>query len=508
MALSEFSLVTLITFLLGGGGSDLLDYVPTDAYWKAKEVVVTPEVLAATLKPTLVAEVGELVRQLDSPDAAVRETAAAKIRSAGPGAIPALQEETESEIVETARRAKALIQEITADTKPASIRRLMAIRTIGERQEKSALNILRPLLESKEPFVAEYAGRAIARIEGKPFERPRDAKEPFVAEYAGRAIARIEGKPFERPRDADVMKGDLWLLPANCAAVGQFSPRGGLAIPFDQALAPMQIRPEQKEERLQTLTHSVLELADRVGNLRIDGITLGLSGDIGARSGFLVAIIRGQFDRVAFSELVRQQGTPAGNAEGFDVFQPDGESAMFFASDNQAVFMAAPAGTAMPLKEMAAAVKAGKGGLEKASDLAPLIEAADVTQSIWAVARTTPEMRQLAAFGGFDSASLVGKQDGETFELRFVAEGADAKKMEASVQELSSELASAKKWFESNSPVMPPLKPVTQLLRSVSHQLEGKRLTAAATFKGPVTATLVFLEFPYAQAKPEEEDAE
>jgi hypothetical protein len=479
MALSEFSLITLLTFLLGGGGSDLLDYVPTEAYWKAKEVVVTPEVLTTTLRPTPPAEVGDLIRQLDSPDAAVRDAAAAKIRAAGPGAIPALQEETESEIIETSRRAKALVQEITADTKPASVRRLMAIRTLGERKDRAGLDMLRPLLESKEPFVADYAARA---------------------------IAQIEGKPFERPRPAEAMKNDLWLLPATSAAVGQYAPRGGLAIPFDQAIAPMQIRPEQKEDRLQVLTQSVLELAEHVGNMRIDGVTLGLSGDITDRSGFLVAVIRGQFDRVAFSELVRQRGTPAGNVDGYDVFQPDGESAMFFVSDHQAVFMAAPAGTSLPLKEMAAAVKAGRGGLDKAEGLAESIKAADTAQPVWAVARTTPEIRQFTMFGGFETVSLVGKQDGQTFQFQLVADGSDAKKMDASVQELTSYLAAAKKWFEANSPVMPPLKPVTQLLRSITHKLDGTKLTATATMSGPVTGTLVFLEFPYAQAKPEEDD--
>ena len=108
MGLSEFSLVTLITFLLGAGGGDLLDYVPTDAYWRAKEITVTVDVLTKDLRPTPLAEVADLIAQLDSPDAAVRDAAAVKIRAAGPGAIPALQKETESDILETSRRAKAL----------------------------------------------------------------------------------------------------------------------------------------------------------------------------------------------------------------------------------------------------------------------------------------------------------------------------------------------------------------------------------------------------------------
>jgi hypothetical protein len=479
MGLSEFSLVTLITFLLGAGGGDLLDYLPTESYWKAKQVTVTPEQLTSDLRPTPVAQVGELVAQLNSPDAAVRDAAAAKIRAAGPGAIPALKEETESEIIEVSRRAKALIQEITADMKPASVRRLMAIRTLGERKEKSGLGVLRPLL---------------------------DSKEPFVAEYAARAIARIEGKAYDRARPDEALQKDLWLLPSTTAAVVQFAPRAGLAIPLDQALQPMPIRPEQKEERLGALTEMVLTLVERVGNMRLDGVTVGLSGDISDRSGSLVAVVRGQFDRVAFSELVRQLGTPAGNVEGFDVFQPDNESAMFFASDNQAVYMAAPRGTALPLKEMAAAVKAGKGGLDRAEGIGGLIKQADTKQSLWAVAGTTPEIRQFPPLGGFEQLTLVGRQDGPSFQFQLLAKGSDPKKVEGSVQELNRLLKDGRAWFEANAPVMPPLLPVRNLLRSVAPKVNGTEVTATATYRGPATQTLVFLEYPFATAKPVEED--
>ena len=479
MGLSEFSLITLITFLLGAGGGDLLDYLPTDAYWKAKEVTVTADALIKDLQPTPVAEVAGLIAQLDSPDAAVRDQAAKRIRAAGPGAIIPLQSETESDTIEIARRAKALIQEITADMKPASVRRLMAIRTLGERKEKSGLDVLRPLLQSKEPFVAEYAARSIAQIEGKPYER--------------------------RP-PLDGMRQDLWLLPAGCAVVAQFSPRAGLATPFDRALAGMHIRQEQKDEHLATLTENVLLLAERVGNLRIDGITVGVSGDITDRSGYLVAVLRGQFDRVAFAQLVRELGTPAGNVEGLDVFQPDNESAMFFAGDDRAVYMAAPAGTSLPLKEMAAAVKSGKGGLDRAEGMPAMIKAAPTDQALWAVARTTPEMRQFPPLQGFDTAALAGRQEGQSFALQLTAEGSDARKVELSMQELTRMLKSSREWFDANAPVMPPLKPVRNFLRSVTPTVQGTKVTATATYRGPLTETLVFLEYPYATANPVEDD--
>jgi hypothetical protein len=68
MAISDFTLVTLVTFLLGGGASrDLLDYVPVEAYWEAKKVVVTPDVLLAELQPPPAAgDLGDLVGQLDA----------------------------------------------------------------------------------------------------------------------------------------------------------------------------------------------------------------------------------------------------------------------------------------------------------------------------------------------------------------------------------------------------------------------------------------------------------
>lgn len=474
MALSEFSLVTLITFLLGAGGGDLLDYLPTDAYWKAKEVNVTAEALTKELQPTPLADVDGLIAQLNSPDAAVRDAAAAKIRAAGPGAIPALQEETESDIIEVSRRAKSLIQEITADTKPAAVRRLMAIRTLGERKDRSALDALRPLLQSPEPFVAEYAARA---------------------------IASIEGKPYQRPRPDQALGNDLWLLPAQTAAVAQYAPRGSLAIPFDQAVNNMHIRPEQKADRIQSLTEMVLTLAERVGNLRVDGVTAGLSGDVTDRTGFLVAVVRGQFDRTAFSELVRLTGTPAGNVGGYDVFQPDNESALFFASDNVAVYMAAPAGTALPLKEMAEAVKTGKGGLARAEVLVDLVKAADTKQALWAVARTTPELRQFPPLSGIDTLSLTGRQDGPTFHFQLTAKGTDAKKLEESAAALNGLLKGARAWFDANAPFMPPLIPVKKFLHSVEPKVDGDTLTATATYQGPLTETLVFLEYPYATAK-------
>src|SRR5439155_1498164 len=243
------------------------------------------------------------------------------------------------------------------------------------------------------------------------------SKEPFVADYARRAVARIEGKPVEPLAHAEAVRKDLWLLPANCAAVGQFAPRPGLAQRFDQAIEPMHIRPEQKKDRLRLLTEYVLELADQIGNVRIDGVTVGASDDFSFTGGFVVAIVRGQFDRAAVAEAYRQ----------------------------------------FPIAS------------------------------------------------GFDRALLVGRQTGAIFRLEGSAEGNDPKQLDISVHELQRYLKGALDGLHNIAPVMPPLQRVMRFLESIKPNVEGTKLTATATFEGPVTRLIVFMNFPYATAKPVEE---
>ncbi len=55
------------------------------------------------------------------------------------------------------------------------------------------------------------------------------------------------------------------------------------------------------------------------------------------------------------------------------------------------------------------------------------------------------------------------------------------------------------------APVMPPLQRVMRFLESIKPKVEGARLTATATFQGPVTRLIVFMNFPYATVQPVEE---
>src|SRR5258708_682113 len=84
--------MALVTSLAGGGPNDLLGYLSTDQYWRAKNVHPKLEQLMADLAPTQVADVSKLINNLSSPDPAVREQAGKKIVAMGPGALPQLDD--------------------------------------------------------------------------------------------------------------------------------------------------------------------------------------------------------------------------------------------------------------------------------------------------------------------------------------------------------------------------------------------------------------------------------
>jgi len=103
MGMGFIELLMLIV-MNGGGGTDLLDYVPTDNYWDRHSVLaVTPDAM---------------VNVLNDEDADATD-------------------------------------------------RLMAIRTLGELGDEASLAVLGPLVDSNEPFVGSYARRSVAWIQGE-----------------------------------------------------------------------------------------------------------------------------------------------------------------------------------------------------------------------------------------------------------------------------------------------------------------------------------------------------
>src|SRR6185436_2471792 len=169
MMAGSFSMIFfLFTLISGGGGNHLLDYASTKAYWQSKGVAVSVQTMSAELKTSDAEDITQLVAQLASPDGNVRAGASKKIVQLGEAVLPQLEKAAETPDAEVAASVKTLIADISAASKKNAVRRLMAIRTLGELKKPEGLAALRPLLNAKQMFVAEYAARSIAQIEGKP----------------------------------------------------------------------------------------------------------------------------------------------------------------------------------------------------------------------------------------------------------------------------------------------------------------------------------------------------
>jgi hypothetical protein len=406
----ETSIFLIFTLLLGGGqGNDLLSLIPTDAYWKSKDVEVN---------------VANIMLELNSlkPDDTSKATA---------------------------------------------VRRLMAIRTLGELKSPDAMSTLKAQLDSKEMFVADYAQRAIDAIEGKA---------------PGPVSAPTSGVP------PDQMKTDLYMLPEHCGAVGQVRFFPG---------KPMQL-PKAKEGEenaaggdarsgAEQIANSLIYVAEMTGNIRVDGVTLGVSDEIGPQSGFIVLYIRGHWDADAVKGAIQPQLSQTRTAGELEFMTPPaqmgGGIAVAMPSNDLFVLTSGPNGNSMPLDDIGAAVKSGKGKFENSTDLIKAIESVDPKQPLWAAMIVSDNYRQAPQLAAFDSMTMVAKptEDGMKYEAR--AAGKDADAVKSAVDQFTTLINDARGELTQQATQTPSAQPLADFLNSIELKADGTNATATGVIK-------------------------
>lgn len=476
---SSFGMFAVLIALMSGGPNDLLDVIPTDAYWKAKGGEPAAAALLAELAVPTGQDISAHLRSLGAENHAERQKATAAILAQGPAAIPQLEKAADDPDPEVANRIRSIINQLKVANKAAAVRKLMAIRTLGERKAVDALPTLRGQLESKDMFVAEYARRAIAAAEGKPY-------------VANPALAK---------EIADGMKADLALLPANCGVVGQaVVGLSGKPFSLEKAMndVPIPIPAEEKQRVLDQVVQALIKTADQVGNVRVDGATLGVADAIGPNNGFVVVIARGQYDAQAAANYLRKEMGERARSEtvdGLELFKPDREVGFGFVANDRAVLLAAPAAEKMPSKEMAAALRQNKGTLMTNADMARLIASVDPGAKVWAVAKISESYRQAEVINAFDTIKLVGLQEGEMMNFKVSAAGSDAAKTQAAVNTVNTGINRAKTEIAQAVKMMPALKPVADLMETVKCEQDagnGANATLSGSLKGDAGALMMF----------------
>jgi len=462
MAMMEMMMMLIL--MSGGGGNELLNYLDTNAYWQAKGGMPAAEALIGELSGTGAKDISKLLKDFGAEDFATRDAAYKKILAMGPAVIPQLEKVKNSSDPEVKLRVARLLKELSGGSKAGAVRRLMAIRTLGELKKEEALKPLEGLLTSKEPFVAEYAKAAIAAIKGE--------------------------KPVRPAPDAEKLWSDIWLLPKKCGIVAKLGMEDSGIISFDKALkalkdmGPMAPPNLDKKMLVKQVTQAVLMVAERIGNLRIDAITFGLADEVDNNSGFAVFVARGLYDREAVKAAFTALGATPSKIGDTEFLSMDRHAYFMLPSNERLIFVAGPNADAMPLKDLAAAVKAKKGELDQNERMAALLKGKDPTPPLLAVAYMSKVYREAPLLEPLDTIALTSKKTTDGIMLTLTAKGADAEKVKAAQAMFEAGLAEAKGELQKMIAQMPPMKPVVALLESVAVKGEGGTITVTATLKG------------------------
>lgn len=456
----ELILFSMLFGSTGNAGNHLLDYASTDAYWNAKNVPVSFEGISAQMKLMRAEDAADLIRQLGSDDPQTREAASRKLIQKGMRVLPQLHAAAKDPDPEIAAAAQGLIKEINLTSKAAAVRQLMIIRTLGELKDRRAMVLLTPLLDSGEMFVAEYARRAVAQIEGKLFD-------PIVL--------------TQKQRETD-----LWLLPADVGIVAQFATTSGKRLTIDDLLSAIPHNPAEDYERkavCREITEQVLKIAERVGDVRVDGATACVSANINNDAGYALVIVRGQYDSAAVRQLAMKAGFVPSHDRGIEIIAAGrgGEAMMILQSEQCLVYMIGAKPEALPIDAMVKALNTGKGKLNEAKDIVKLMERIDTTQAGWAVGKIPDAFRQLGLpiIPAFDSVTAVVKQDATHAGLEIVATGSDERQVKDAVAALDSEFQKVirKARRVATDPVA---RPIADVLDSIKLTADGKEAKLSA----------------------------
>jgi hypothetical protein len=431
MMLSFLPTLMALLLMVTSGGMDLLSALTPAQYWAAKGKTPTLQELIVDVGDAgPPGDVKQLVSDLSSSEFKTRSNAQKALEAMGPDVIPQLKDATASKDAEVATVAKAIVLKLSAGAKARDVERLMAIRTLGEKKERSALPALKAALTSKDPFVAEYAARAVGEIEGHPVTA---------------ADHRV-----------DVEK-DLWLLPKETGTVLQetgmpwgaafdvaaVAAKGSVAAPGRPAMVPVL----PKEELEKRLSEWVVQAAERVGAVRLDGATLAVSADMGDRTGWVVVIAHGQYDRAGVVSAIK---TAAGEmvteaTVGSATVLTMGPEARIAFMDGRVVLLTGPPQDTTKDDVIGAIIKAADGGgagtIKENAALAGLIGKADRSGPLWG-ASIVPEVVKKEAGMAYDRATLSTKVTGTTVSFVVTGEGSDAEKVKATGEMVEAGVAS------------------------------------------------------------------
>lgn len=351
--------------------------------------------------------------------------------------------------------------------KAQEVKKLQAMRALGALKDQAALPALQKAAEAKTLFFKDYASAAIAAIEGKPYA-PASAS-------------------------AEELKSDLALLPAGVGLVvqAQVSAGGGIDLKklVGDALQAIPEAPPAKDI-LGQLNQQIGQVVNKVGNIRVDAVTLGVSADVGDDTGFVVILVRGLYDHRAVESFFSEQKRTTHHEIGGTMFLGmDGDDAAVApVSSELLVFVSGPGWEEFPLDKVAAKLKARPAEPEFSKALKTVIARADQSSSLWGAGLLSDGMKAAPPFAPFDELVLSTRklQEGKKSLLKLEGVGKDAKAIAQTLQEMKEMVAQGIAELEQQGP--PGMEPLLKVMKSIKFYSMGLNGTMSAEFDGDPAA--------------------
>ncbi len=433
------SLIFMLMFALGsGGGGDLLDFTDVQSYWQMQEQrVVDVETMSAVL----------------------------------------------------------------ADEDATPTDKLMAVRALGElskaadADKQAVLKVLTPLVDSKEPFVGQYAKRSIAWVKGE------------------------DPEPRPKPSAKD-LEADLALLPHTSQIVGQVRVDNGVG-PVDwDVLFPRMDRgemAEMKQEMLREMNGMVGRLLGMIGNARLDAVSVGATFTGNGDDGYAMIVARGEYDRIAvqvvFEDIAEQEGDgdqfnfySIGDIEVITIEDDWSAFAILMPSDNQFIFMVGDSDLGLkqyPIDETADLIQKGDAQLAFNETVTKHLKQIDRDKAeAWVAMQVPVVLRDEAAefFGPIESGRATAIRNTEgNYDVSWTGEGNDADALAAAVARMNAELAEGRAEIREemarNAEMRALFEPFVEMMDSIKVESEGKTMNGGMKLPGNAGSMMPMMMF-------------
>jgi hypothetical protein len=476
---SSYTFAFIFSLIAGSGGGELLNYIDTATYWQTEGVAevsvesMTGQLVEKQVEPDKIDEraVAILIDQLGSADFEEREQASTKLIAMGKPILPHLKKATENDDAEVALRAENIIKKVqgTSDEGDTQrVRRLMAIRTLGELKDKAAIPVLDKLKQSDRPFEAELAQRAIDQINGKAYQPPK-----------------YETKHRE---------ADLALLPTDVGVVGQMTGVSAEAPSLDEILNKATLPPGMDPKMVKAESTRFAAMAiSRIGNVRVDAVTMAVSAPISNREGFVVFVGRGSYDRPALEAAIKAEARKTYELSGRTVYKMGPDVGMILLDDQRIMGVIGEDDQAM-FEKMAKLIATGKDTLVNNKEMTKLVADVDKSGQLWAVSKLDPSYKAAPFMQAFDSATLVGKRNGAGNTIMTLkAVGSDAEQVGAAVEMINALVEQGKEQLKqvAESPMGAMVKPYQKTLESVKVAQDDTAMTITLESEGDGVRSII-----------------